>query len=111
MAPKPVLLLGKEKDYFDARAIEEAHARLRRLYTLLCAPDQIGLNIVPGYHGFTKENREGMYRWFNRVTGISDAKSEPDFVLEKEETRRCPPARAGGLHGLKAGVRVHERRI
>jgi dienelactone hydrolase len=92
MAPKPVILLGKEKDYFDARGIEEAYARLKRLYTLLGAPDQIGLYIGPGYHGFTKENREGMYRWFNRVTGISDAKSEPDLVLEKEETLRCTPS-------------------
>ena len=89
MAPKPVILLGKEKDYFDARGIEEAYARLKRLYTLLGAPDNIGLYIGPGYHGFTRENREGMYRWFNRVTGISDAKTEPELTLEKEETLRC----------------------
>ena len=91
MAPKPVILLGKERDYFDARGIEEAYARLKRLYTLLGAPDNIGLYIGPGYHGFTKENREGMYRWFNRVTKISDAQSEPELVMEKEETLRCTP--------------------
>jgi hypothetical protein len=92
MAPKPVILLGKEKDFFDARGLEEAYARLKRLYTLLGAAENIGLYIGPGYHGFSKENREGMYRWFNHVTGISNAQSEPDLVLEKEETLRCTPS-------------------
>ena len=91
MAPKPVILLGKEKDYFDARGLEEAYARLKRLYTLLGAKDNIGLYIGPGYHGYTQENREAMYRWFNRITGISDAQSEPALVMEKDETLQCTP--------------------
>jgi dienelactone hydrolase/pimeloyl-ACP methyl ester carboxylesterase len=91
MAPKPVILIGKEKDFFDARGIEEAYARLKRLYTLLGAKDNIGLYIGPGYHGYTKENREAMYRWFNRVTGVSDAQSEPELVMEKDETLQCTP--------------------
>src|SRR5260221_1414559 len=91
MAPKPVILLGKEKDYFDARGLEEAYARLKRLYTLLGAAGNIGLYIGPGYHGYTKENREAMYRWFNGITGISDAQSEPELVLEKDETLQCTP--------------------
>ena len=91
MAPKPVIMLGKEKDYFDARGLEEAYARLKRLYTLLGAPGNIGLFIGPTYHGYTQENREAMYRWFNRVTAVSDAKSEPTLVLEKDETLLCMP--------------------
>jgi len=91
MAPKPVILLGKEKDYFDARGLEEAYARLKRLYTLLGAAGAIGLSIGPGYHGYTKENREAMYRWFNRITGVSEAQSEPELVMEKDETLQCTP--------------------
>jgi len=94
MAPKPVILLGKEKDYFDARGLEEAYTRLKRLYTLLGSAGNIGLYIGPGYHGYTKENREAMYRWFNGITGISaisDAQSEPELVLEKDETLQCTP--------------------
>ncbi len=91
MAPKPVILLGKEKDFFDVRGLEEAYARLQRLYTLLGAKDNIALHVGPTYHGYTKENREAMYRWFNRVTGISDAKSEPELVMEKDETLQCSP--------------------
>ncbi len=40
----------------------------------------------PTYHGYSQENREAMYRWFNRCTGVSDAKTEPKLVLEKDET-------------------------
>jgi hypothetical protein len=32
-----------------------------------------------------------MYRWFNRVTSISDAKSEPALTIEKDEVLQCTP--------------------
>lgn len=91
LAPKPVILLGKERDYFDARGIEEAHTRLRRLYQLLGAEDNVALFIGPTTHGYTQENREAMYRWFNRVTKISDAATEPALTIEKDEVLWCTP--------------------
>lgn len=91
MAPKPVVLLGKEKDYFDARGIEEAYGRLKRLYQLLGADKSISLFIGPTHHGYTQENREAMYRWFNQTTRISAAETEPPLVIEKDETLWCAP--------------------
>ncbi|OHB73284.1 MAG: hypothetical protein A2Z25_09555 [Planctomycetes bacterium RBG_16_55_9] len=91
MAPKPVVILGKEKDYFDARGCEEAYRRLQKLYKLLGAEENISQFFGPTYHGYTQENREAMYRFFNRVTGISDAQSEPELVMEKGETLSCAP--------------------
>lgn len=91
LAPKPVILLGKEKDYFDARGLEETFSQLQRLYSLLGARDHIELFIGPTSHGYTQENREAMYRWFNRVTGISNQKSEPSLTIEKDETLWCTP--------------------
>lgn len=91
MAPKPVIILAKEKDYFDARGAEEAFQRLQRLYQLLGAEQNIALHIGPTYHGYSQENREAMYRWFNRVTGVSNATSEPPIQLEKDETLQCTP--------------------
>jgi hypothetical protein len=91
LAPKPIILLTKEKDYFDVRGGQEAFTRLRRLYALLGAEENIALHTGPTYHGYTKENREAMYRWFNRVTGISDAIAEPELALEKDETLWCTP--------------------
>jgi len=91
MAPKPVIILAKEGDYFDARGAEEAYQRLGHLYGLLGAKDKVGLFIGPGYHGYSQESREAMYQWFNNVTRISEAKIEPELVIEKDETLYCAP--------------------
>lgn len=91
MAPKPVIILAKERDYFDARGSQEAFRRLKRLYTLLEKPDNIQLFIGPTEHGYTQENREAMYGWFNRATGVSDLRQEPALTIEKDETLICTP--------------------
>jgi dienelactone hydrolase len=92
MAPKPVILLGKEKDYFDARGLEEAYFRLKRLWSLLGAEEQIGLFIGPTYHGYSQENREAMYGWFNRWSAAREGSAEPPLTLEKDETLAAAPA-------------------
>jgi cephalosporin-C deacetylase-like acetyl esterase len=99
LAPKPVIILAKEKDYFDARGNEAAYERLKRLYRLLGAEDNVAYFIGPTYHGYSQENREAMYRWFNRCTGISDAGAEPKLVIEKDGTLWCTP------HGQVAALR------
>lgn len=91
LAPKPVILLAKEKDFFDVRGTEEAYKRLRNLYSLLDAEDHIGLFVGPTAHGYSQENREALYRWFNGVTSISDAQTEPEITIEKDETLWCTP--------------------
>ncbi len=77
LAPKPVLLLAKERDFFDVRGTEAAYGRLKQLYRLLGAESNIGLFVGPTAHGYSQENREAMYRWFNRITHVSDATTEP----------------------------------
>ena len=91
LAPKPVILLTQDKDYFDLRGGQEAFARLQSLYELLGAKDNVALFTGPREHGYSQENREAMYRWFNRVTKISDAQTEPALTIEKDETLWCTP--------------------
>lgn len=91
MAPKPVIVLAKEKDYFDVRGAEETYRRLRHLYRLFDAEDHAGLFVGPTGHGYSQENREAMYRWFNAVTKVSEAQAEPDLVIETDETLQCTP--------------------
>lgn len=100
LAPKPILILSQEKDYFDNRGTAEAYERLKRLYSLLGAEENIGLFIGPREHGYWQENREAMYRWFNRVTGISRATTEPKLTIEKDETLWCTPG--GRVADLKS---------
>ncbi len=91
LAPKPIVILAQEKDFFDARAAEEAYDRLKRLYRLLGAEENISLFMGPAYHGYSRESREAMYRWFNRATGISTATAEPALALENDEALWCTP--------------------
>lgn len=91
LAPKPVAILAKEKDFFDARGAEEAFSRLKHLYKLLGAEENVKLHIGPTGHGYTVENREAMYRWFNTVTGASELKTEPKLTIEKEDDLFAAP--------------------
>ncbi len=103
MAPRPIVILAQEKDFFDVRGAEESHARLRRLYGLLGAEDRVKLHVGPDPHGYSQPNREAMYRFFNSITGASDATSEPELVIEKDEDLQCTP---GGQVVLDPGSRT-----
>jgi dienelactone hydrolase len=81
-APRPLILLTKEKDYFDQRGARTAFERLKRLYTALGKPDAVEFFTGPTTHGYSQENREAMYRFFNRLTKVSDAQKEPELKLE-----------------------------
>jgi cephalosporin-C deacetylase-like acetyl esterase len=89
LAPKPIIILAKEKDFFDVRGSEEAYERLKRLYSLLGQEDKIGYFAGPTYHGYSQENREAMYNWFNKFTGISPIKREPELIIENDSTLWC----------------------
>ena len=64
---------------------------MKKLYTLLGAPDHVKLFIGPTYHGYTQENREAMYQFFNKTTGVSDAQTEPALTIEKDPELWCAP--------------------
>ena len=91
MAPKPVIIMAQEKDYFDARGSAETYERLKRLYTLLGKPENIQLHIGPDPHGYTQPNREAMYRFFGKAAGIPAADAEPLITIETDEDLLCTP--------------------
>ncbi len=91
MAPKPVIILAKKKDYFDVRGAESAYEQLRGFYKKLGVEKNIRFFAGEGYHGYTQDNREAMYSFFNNITGVSNAQKEPEIVIEKDETIWCSP--------------------
>lgn len=84
-AGKPLVILTKERDYFDIRGGEQAYGRLKHLWELLDAGDKIELFTGPTTHGYTIENREAMYRTFNRATGLDYSDREPEIHIERDE--------------------------
>lgn len=103
MAPKPIIILTQSRDYFDARGGAETYDRLRHLYALLGADEKIQLQVGPDEHGYSQPNREAMYRFFNSITGASDAASEPALVIEEDKTLQCTP---GGQVVLDPGSKT-----
>ena len=105
MAPKPIIILPQERDYFDVRGSGEVYERLKHLYTLLGATENIVLAPGPQPHGFTVENRESMYRFFNETIGAPPVESEPELIIEKDETLWCTPN--GQVAELKSRTVFH----
>lgn len=87
--PRHLILLGQEKDLFDARGLEQSYARLKHLYTLLGVPERVNLFIGPDYHGYFQKNREAMYGWFNQVTGVAATSAEPALKIEADAALQC----------------------
>ncbi len=110
LAPKPIIILAKERDFFDVRGSERAYERLKKLYRLLGKEENIALFTGPTTHGYSQENREAMYGFFNNVTKISDGKSEPALRIEKDKTLRCTPSGQVADLGSKA-VQTFTREI
>lgn len=89
MAPKPVIILAAEKDYFDVRGAIEAYERLRPIYRWLGAENNIRLFIGPNEHGYTLPNREAMYGFFNEHTSVTQGGKEPPLTIETDQTLQC----------------------
>jgi len=105
--PRPLLLLGQEKDFFDDRGLRAVYEELRRLYAVAGAPDNVELFIGPREHGYFRENREAMYRFFNRHARVRASGREPrNPRLEPVSALWATPR--GQVLRLKGARRVFE---
>lgn len=89
MAPKPVIMLAQERDFFDVRGTLEAFEELKRIYRALGVEDKVRLFIGPGPHGYARDAREAMYSFFNQQTGLGDAVTEPEITVETDADLQC----------------------
>lgn len=105
--PRPTLLLGQNNDSFDQRGIEATYKELRRLYGILGAEDNIQLFIGSGNHGYSRELREAMYKFFNKHAGKTGQWQEkgPEQP-EKEKTLWATPR--GQVRFLNGARRVFD---
>lgn len=84
-APKPLILIGQERDYFDLRGLREVYEEVSAIYSLLRVPQNLRLHVGPGDHGYHKDGREAMYSMFRLVAfGDGSPVIEPPVTLESE---------------------------
>jgi len=103
--PRPVILLGQNNDYFDRRGLIKTYSELKRLYTIMGAGKNIELFIGPGNHGYFLENREAMYAFFNKHSGIKTGFNECKTFSDAPEQLAASPA--GQVHKMP-GKRVFD---
>ena len=115
MAPHPVIILAKERDYFDVRGAEGAYGRLRDLYKKLGVEENAGLFVGPTEHGFSEENRLAMYQWFAQSSGFGEVVKEPGLTIEEDETLWCTPnghvAELDGAKSIFDFTKEHSQRL
>ncbi len=74
MAPRPLLISNSDKDtIFPLDGVVAVHGKVKRIYELLEAEDQLGLQITEGAHRDSQELRVHAFRWFNRFLKGEDA--------------------------------------
>ena len=89
VAPRPLLISNTDKDgIFPLEGVVRVHEKTRRVYRLLGAEGQLGLQITEGGHNDTQELHIHAFRWFNRFLK-GDEKSPVTIVAEKH----FPPER------------------
>ncbi|MHB9139514.1 MAG: alpha/beta hydrolase family protein [Victivallaceae bacterium] len=90
-APRPVIILGQKNDFFDPRGTVEAYEDIKHIYSLLGAKDNIRLAFGPGNHGYSLDNRESMYRFFNEFAKVKKNDREPELAICESAELECAP--------------------
>lgn len=84
-APRHILILGQKKDFFDPRGVVETCEEVKKINSLLSGKDTQYF-IGPDEHGFSKANREAVYKFFTtHITGTPNGE-EPPFTLPPAES-------------------------
>ena len=77
VAPRALLITNTDKDpIFPLDGVERLHMQVRRIYRLLDADKQLGLQISEGGHQDIQELQIAAFRWFNRFLKKDDPKIE-----------------------------------
>ena len=90
VAPRPLLISNTDKDgIFPLEGVVRVHAKVRRIYDLLGAGMNLGLQITEGPHTDTQELHIHAFHWFNRHLKGEDPQITTTAVklMEPEQLR------------------------
>ena len=89
-APKPYIILSAIRDFFSISGARETYAETGHLYTLLAAPQKLGMFEADNTHGYSLPRRLAAYNWLSRwLKGSEDRAPEQEVKVEDEEDLRC----------------------
>ncbi|MCA9136179.1 MAG: acetylxylan esterase [Planctomycetales bacterium] len=90
VAPRPLLISNSDKDrIFPLDGVVDVYTKVRKIYSLYDAEENLGLQITEGPHKDTQELRIAAFRWMNRFlrndTELIEMAAKPLF--EKHELK------------------------
>jgi len=85
-APVPVLISGKNNDFFDPRGTRKAFRELQKIYSLLGKEDQAELYMGSGNHGLSPDLSRNVCSFFARHAGlpVPELHEDPETLTERE---------------------------
>ena len=88
VAPRALLISNTDKDgIFPLEGVLDVHAKTRKLYRLLGAEGNLGLQIAEGPHKDTQDLRVHAFSWFNRFL----KKQNPPPLIDNPATKYFEP--------------------
>jgi len=90
VAPRPLLISNSDRDrIFPLEGVVRTHAKVRDIYRLYEAEENLALQITAGPHKDTQELRVHAFRWFNHFLKGDDSLIETTAVplIEKTQLR------------------------
>lgn len=90
MAPRPVCIGAAASDFFPIEGVHEIHDRIRRVYDLYDAAEQVELVVADGGHASVYEI-DGILPWLCRQLGAGPYESHADLAVSEPEALRCTP--------------------
>ncbi len=91
IAPRPLLIASAEKDWiYDIESVRLIYNKLRKLYELLGAPENILLVETPGGHAYHKRSRCMIFKWFLKHLKGMDIPMEEVSAIDDEPIEEVP---------------------
>lgn len=88
-APIPVLISGKNNDFFDSRGTRKAFQELHKIYSLLGKEDRTELYMEDGNHGLSLDLSRNVCSFFARHAGLPTPELEKDPEPFPEQELSC----------------------
>ena len=96
IAPRPLLIASAVRDWiFDIKSVRQIYEKLKALYELLGAGENIKLVETPGGHSYHEKSRREIFAWFMKhLKGVEvspeevgDIDEHPEALIPLEELR------------------------
>ena len=90
-APKPYLIVATTRDFFSIQGARETYREVKKAYKAFGKGENLKITEDNYGHGYTKKNREAMYKFFQEALNLPGSSIDEDLeILEMEELNVTP---------------------